>query len=228
MFYFPLTRIVDSAEFAVAAGATITAEGQALVASMTNGVFGVKPSAGGAGEVFVGLAVAGTSAAPFAASYASKVEVLTVPASGTLTLQFAPVTGQAALYNTGTNAALAIDGTTVTLASNKISGLTPGLTFRVTYKYALTVNQARALQGDVQPGGNAGDQLGSIGVVKRGSVFTTEFDASKNWAAATGLKLAANGQITDQTGSGVTITGAFVTNVPSATNPYLGFEFSAA
>ena len=96
----------------------------------------------------------------------------------------------------------------------------------VTYRYALSVTQAQALVGNTQPGGYAGLVVSQVGIAKRGVIYTSEFDASKNWAAATGIKLAAGGQITDQTGTGAVVNG-YVVSVPTANVPFLGIEFSA-
>jgi hypothetical protein len=109
-----------------------------------------------------------------------------------------------------------------------VTTLTAGNNVTVTYKYALTVVQARALQGDVQPGGYVGSYVGQTGLAKRGTIYMDQFDASVNWAAATGLKLAANGQITNQAGAGVALPGAYVVAVPTQEVPFLGLEFSAA
>jgi len=223
-FYLPFSKFVDSAEAVVAPGAVILAEGQALVRASGAAAAGVLPSTGQASDIFVGFAIAGTSAAPFPESYTNKVEEFTVPASGIVTLQLTPVAGQVFVFDKTTGAAAT--GYTVTGAN--ISGLTNGDDVVVTYKYAVSVIQLRALQGDVQPGGYVGAYVGQIGVIKRGLVFTSEFDASKNWAAATAIKLAANGQVTDQSGTGNAITGAYVVAVPSQDQPFLGLEFSAA
>ena len=224
MIYFPLSKFVDSAETVVAPGAVITAEGQALVRAPGAPATGVTPSmAADASEAFAGFAVAGVSAAPLPLLYASKVEEFVVPASGVATLAFTPVAGQLFAYNLTTGAAIA--SPTVTGAT--VSGLTAGNTVRVTYKYALSAVQARALQGDVQPGGYAGEYVGQVGLIKRGLVYTSEFDASVDWSAATEIKLGANGQITDQTGTGATIKG-YVVSLPNVDTPYLGIEFSAA
>lgn len=226
MLYLPLSKFPDSAETVVAPGATIDAEGQALVRAPGAISTGVTPSmAASANEIFVGFAIAGVSAAPLIAPYAAKVEEFVVPASGTITLAQTPVAGQILVFNVGTNAVIAITGG-VTLVGKVLAGLPVATTVRVTYKYALTVVQARALQGDVQPGGYAGAYVGQVGVVKRGLIYTSEFNASVNWAAATAIKLAANGQITDQTGSGATIKG-YVTSLPTQDVPFLGIEFDA-
>ena len=224
MLYLPLSKGVDSAEAVVAPGAVITAEGQALVRAVGAPASGVQVAmAADDKEIFVGFAIAGVSAAPFPVPYANKVEKFVVPASGIVSLNFTPVAGQVAVFNTTTNAAVA----SPTVVGKTITGLTAGNAVVVTYKYALSVVQARVLQGDIQPGGYAGAYVGQIGVVKRGVIYTSEFDSSKNWAAATAIKLAPNGQLTDQTGTGATIDG-YVVAVPGEEVPFLGIEFSAA
>ena len=222
MFYLPMSKIVDSSEAAVAPGAVILAEGQALVRQPGAAAAGVMPSEGAAGEIFCGFAIAGVSAAPFAEGYTNKVEHFVVPASGKVSLQFAPLAGQFSVTVVETNKPAA----GATLAGKVIEGLTAGVEVKVVYKYALSVVQARALYGDVQPGGYAGAQVGQIGQFKRGVIYTSEFDASVDWAAATAIKLAPNGQLTDQSGAGEKIN-AVVVGLPNMEVPYLGIEFTA-
>lgn len=224
MIYFPLTKTVDSSEAAVAAGASITAEGQALIRVTAAPASGVTVSAGAAGEIFAGFSILGVSAAPLPVLYAPKVEVFVVPGSGIVQLAQTPVAGQLSVFDNTANAAVA----TPTVVGSTVTTLTAGNTVVVTYKYAPTVVQSRALQGDTQPGGYAGAYVGQVGVTKRGTIYTDQFDASKNWAAATAIKLAANGQITDQSGTGVALTGAYVVAVPTREVPFLGLEYSAA
>lgn len=224
MIYFPLTKIVDSSEAVVAAGASITAEGQALIRVLAAPASGVTPSNGAANEIFAGFAVMGVSAAPLPALYATKKESFLVPASGIIQLANTPVSGQLAVYDVTAGAAVAAP----TVVGSTVTTLTVGNRVDVTYKYALTVVQSRALQGDVQAGGYAGAYVGQIGVFKRGTIYTDQFDASTDWRAATSLKLGANGQITSQTGSGAAIPGAYVVALPTQEVPFLGIEFSAA
>lgn len=223
MIYFPLTKIVDSSEAAVAPGASITAEGQALIRVTGAQSTGVQQALGAAGEIFAGFAIAGVSAAPLPALYATKVESFVVPGSGIVQLAKTPVSGQLAVFDNTAAAAVA----TPTVVGSTVTSLTAGNTVTVTYKFALSVIEARTVQGDVQPGGYAGAYVNQIGVAKRGTLYFDQFDASKNWAAATGLKLAANGQITDQSGTGVAIVG-YIVATPNQEVPYLGIEFSAA
>lgn len=221
-FYLPFTKAEQSTEMLTAPGATFQAEGQAVVRTSGATANGVLPSTGTSNDVFCGFTFAGTSALPFAEPYYNKVEQFLVPATGTVTLSVTPVAGQFMVFDNTTNAV--VGG--ATLSGATVSGLTSGDTVTVTYKYAMTVVQERALFGDIQPGGYVGSLVGQIGVITRGTIWTSEFDDSKNWAAATAIKLAANGQITDQSGSGVAIQG-YVIGVPGQDVPFLGITFMA-
>lgn len=229
-FYLPFTKTADSTEMFTAPGATILAEGQVLVRTNGNAAAGVLPSTGGTNstDIFQGFAFAGTSALPFAEAYTNKVETFTVPSTGAVTLSLTPVSGQVWVYDNTTGAP---GGGTVT--GNQVTDLTVGDDVTITYKYAMTVLQVRALYGDIQPGGYNGAYVGQIGVITRGTIFTSEFDASKNWAAAgtsssTAIVLGANGQLT--LGTVGTTGNAFPGNViaiPGQDIPFLGVSFSA-
>lgn len=225
MLYLPSTKFHDSGESVVAPGAIITDEGAALVRAAGASSSGVTVSQGTSGEIFAGFSIAGVSAAPFAPADTSKSETFTVPSSGSIALAFTPISGQVFVFDNTTGAAVAITGG-VTLTNNVIAGLTAGDSVSVTYRYTLTVTQLRALQGDVQPGGYAGAQVGQIGVGRRGTIFTDRFDASKNWTNPASINLAAGGILT-VAGSGVALVGAYVVNVPSVNIPFLGIRFSA-
>lgn len=222
MIYGPYSKYIDSAEAMVAPGAVIDAEGLVLVRAAAAQAAGVMPSTGAATELFAGFSIAGTSAAPFLEGFTNKQETLTVPATGTVTLQFAPLANQAFVFDLTTGAAVAAP----VVSGKNVSGLDAGDDVVITYKYQLSVTQARSLQGDVQPGGYSGAYIGQIGVLKRGVIYTSEFDASKNWAAATGVKAAAGGQVTDQTGAGPTLPAQIIAT-PSSEVAFLGLEFSA-
>ena len=228
MIYSPLSTFVRSIDEPMAAGAVVTADGQALVGAIqANGLYGVRPSTGAAGERFVGFVHAQTSMAPFLQPNATKTETLTLNAGGTAVLGQAPLAGTVGAYNVTAGAAvaagdiaIAADGVTITITGGA------GATVAVTYSYALTIVQFRALFGDVQPGGFAGAQIGQIGVAKQGVIYTDQFDTAVNWRAATAVKLAANGKVTDQSGTGVAID-AVVRVVPSDSYPFLGLDFIA-
>lgn len=225
MFYMPKTALFDAEEGVLSKNAAISAEGQALVATAD----GLKPSEGTSGEVFAGFACQRVSATPFLENYYVRVEELTVATAGSLVLQREPLSGDVVgLFDL--NAGAAIEGeTTVSGTTIKNSNLTEGMDVRVTYKYALSVIEAKSIMGDVQPGGPSGATVGQIGFISRGTVFTNCFDTSVDWTKATAIKLGANGIITDQSGTGVQIKGYVLADgIPSAMYPFLGIKFSAA
>ncbi len=224
MIYGPFSSFNRATEILLAAGTVLSADGQALVATTTNGVRTVKPATGSGAEVFAGISFVQTSAAPFLPTTAVKAETFVVPAGNVVTLAKTPVAGTLVAVNNADNSTVVIASTTgsaVTLTS------AVGLTVTVYYRTALSVLDAQAIAGNVQPGGFSGNIFGSVSVVQTGVVFTDQFDSAVNWFTATGLKLAANGQITNQAGAGSSIPGTIV-QAPSADYPYLGISFNAA
>ena len=216
------TRIVDSSEAILAEGAQVTQEGQAMVAVPGKGI---SPSTGAENEIFAGFAMNQLCGIPVLEPYGIAVEEFLVDSSAKVTVQFAPISKSVALINLETDAAIASPTVTgKTIAAT----MTAGMKVKVVYRYALTNIQARAMMGDAQPGGPAGAIVGQCGLAKRGIIYTSCFDTSVNWAAATAIKLASGGFVTDQSGEGIALTGAYVVKVPTAEIPFLGIEFSAA
>lgn len=216
------TRIVDSSEAILAEGAQVTQEGQAMVAVPGKGI---SPSTGVANEIFAGFAMNQLCGIPVLEPYGIAVEEFLVDSSAKVTVQFAPVSNSVALINLESGDKMAppkVTGKTIE------AEMTAGMKVKVVYRYALTNIQARAMMGDAQPGGPAGAIVGQCGLAKRGIIYTSCFDTSVNWAAATAIKLASGGFVTDQSGEGTALTGAYVVKVPTAEIPFLGIEFSAA
>ena len=224
MLYAPLSYAIRSSELPIAEGATLSADGQALVVSNVGGKFGVAPSAGTAGEVFVGFVHAQTSAAPFLEATAVKVDEGTSSAGGSFTTTFTPQASTLVVLDPATGATI----TGWTLTGSVLTVLGASIAVKVVYRYALTVAQATAIMGNQVPSGYAGSLLGQVGVSQGGTIYTDQFDSSKNWTLATSIKLAANGRVTDQSGSGVALANAYVKSYPSADYPFLGIEFQAA
>jgi hypothetical protein len=230
-FYLPNGRVADMGDVLVAPGAVILAESQALVVASGAMSQGVMPATGTATDIFAGFAIAGTSALPFPEAYTNKVETFVVPTGGMITLSLTPVAGQVFVLDTTTGTAVS----DFTVSGANVSGLTAGDTVNVTYKYAMSIIQQRALFGDIQPGGYVGAYVGQIGLITRGDVWISEFNASANWAAAGSagntICLAANGQLTlgtPNTGSaGNAVSNLIVTGIPSMEIPYLGLRFAA-
>lgn len=215
------TRIVDSTSAIVAPGALIQASGAALVRLDGAQAAGVQLSTGVAGETFVGFSFALSSGTPFLETVTNKVEVYIVPGSGTITLSRTPVGGQISVWDETAGAAV----TDPSVTGAQVTGLEPQHRVEVTYKYVETVFEARTRLGDAAPGGYSGDTYGQIGVITKGRIYTTEFDASVDWRAATAIKMNPNGQITDQNGTGNAIPGTII-DVPGVDYPELGIEFA--
>jgi hypothetical protein len=224
MIYSPLSAFSRSSEMALNPAAVLSGDGQALVNTLVNGKSVVAPSAGTAGEQFVGFSSLQTSAATAMPSTAVKVEEVTLTAAGKMTTGNTPVAGSVFVYNAATGAAIVVDSVVGSVVDCLVANASVAV--RVQYRYALTVVQARALVGDVQPGGFAGTTYGTVGVAQTGTIYTDQFDSGKDFAAATSIKLGANGRVTDQSGSGVAIN-AIVKSLPTSGYPFLGLEFNA-
>jgi len=230
MILFPSSNLRASEELKVAVGSTITAEGQALIADNTGGVFGVKPSTGAANEQFVGIAVS----QQLTLLYVPAKEQLVQGVANTITLGHAPAASSLLLTdstdgtvqaagNPGTTAdTYSISGNVITLHAGNV-----GHTYTASYRYSPTTVEALYIMGSIPAGGAAGLTLGSVGVVKQGTVITSEYDTAVDWSAANVVvKLGANGVFTIG-GTGTTVN-ATVVEVPSTSSPYLGLSFVAA
>lgn len=224
MLYFPKTRVAISHEVPIAVGASVLAEGLAIVADNTGGVFGGKPSAGAATDKFLGISIS----QEFPLTAVPKVEERVQPVANTIVLNRTPISGTIGVFDVTDGAPLVVttdwtvSGKTITLDAGTV-----GHTIRVTYKFVPTAFEARAIQGDVYPGGAAGTTFGQVGLLKSGAIYTDQFDASVNWSAApVAVSTGANGQLTIG-GSGVVIP-ATVIQVPSIASPFLGILLAAA
>lgn len=226
MQYTPLSAITRSTEMKLSAAALAVSplqDATPLVFGLENGVRVVSPCAGAAGEVLAGFSFAQTSAAIVLPSDAIRVESLVADADGKVVLAKAPLTGQASVVNALTGAVIAVNATVGTELD--LTALAAAdLAVVVTYRTALTVKEAVSLVGNQQPGGYSGSIYGQTGVAQQGTIYTDRIDSSVNWAAATGIKLAAGGVLTNQAGAGVAIN-AKVVSVPTADYPFLGLQF---
>ena len=152
MIYSPLSSILRTKEFALALNAQPSADGQAMVAVMVNGISGIQPSAGVAGEKLAGFVNAQTSAVPFLQTTAVAVEKFVVPGSKLVVLGRAPIAGTAFVNDVATDTPVVPDSVTGKNVDLTTGGVA-GSTVLVTYRYALTVAEARARNGDPTPGG---------------------------------------------------------------------------
>lgn len=216
--------IRESVERAILAGSVIAAEGMALIADASGATFGVLPSAGTADDQFAGVSLSHTISPDYLPTIESPLAV-----GVTLTLAKTPLAGSLRLVDsTGTEVTLgnpatttseySITGNVVTLHVDQTD-----LVVTSSYRYSPTTVEIKALMGDAQPGGNASALIGSVGVIEKGDIFTTEYDTSVDWSANPTVALGANGQFTVG-GSGAVVPNCYVLQVPSADSTFLGLR----
>ena len=184
----------------VATGSTITEEGVLLQATLdaTTGEEVVSLATAASGLQIAGFAIRDNADN----STTSVVEQATVPASGTLTIQLSNnnlVTTSAGAASSlrvlrdvaGTAVTLVNDGvpTSGQVAVNSDTGLLTfhadeaGLALTITYRYNLTVAEARQLFFQRNINNEAGALFGQVGVGHgHGEIFTDQYDATIDWA----------------------------------------------
>jgi hypothetical protein len=228
MIYSPLTQFHASNEFPLATGAVVTEAGQAYVASVANGKGVVAISTGAAGEVFAGFSSLQTSMASYLPTTNVLVEKLSVLTNGNVTLMQPPINGTILVTDvTGASVVFgSVSGNTL-VAGTVTAGVSDhaGQVVYVAYTFTLSAQQARAIVGDVQPGGFIGNYIGQVGLGQEGIIYTNQFDTSVNWSTVTAIKLGAGGKLV-ASGTGTTIK-AVVAAVPTVSYPYLGIRFRA-
>jgi len=208
-------------------------EGMALCAVMENGFScATILSSPGSSDIFLG----------FAYNYYTRptqliaVETFTVPASPgpyTITLSNTPLNPTTGvLVKDASNNVFPYDSTPDGTDYN-ISGTTltfnaadAGKVVTVTYAYSPSAAQIQYAFGDAFANASASAVTGTIGLIRRGLIYTTNFDPVQDYLTNPTLRVQANGMV-GVGGSGPLVNG-YVYEVPSADNPYLGINFSAA
>jgi hypothetical protein len=225
MLYFPKGRQFVGSELPIATGSVITAEGQALVGSGVAGAWGVKPSTGISGEKFIGVAVS----QQLSLMYQTRVEDIIQPSTSIVSLGRIPVAGTLGVWDATASAFIATGGGGWTLSTQTLT-LQPGTNGHelfITYRFVPTTLEARSIQGDIVPGGAAGNLVGQVGVIRNGIIYTTEFDPVVNWYAAN--PVVTTGKADTDAGRGLFTIGGngdavncTVIATPSMLYPYLG------
>jgi len=218
MINLSASRINRSDEQPLNPAAVLSAVGAAMV----QGPLGtVTPGTGGSGELFVGASLS----QPLTLLNFPKVEALIPSAANTVTLFATPLSGTLRVIDTATNATITLGTPSSSATQYSISGnvvtvnvARVGVSTTFFYQYAPTTVQARTLQGDIQPGGAASLSTGTVGVIRAGLIFTTEYDPTVDWTAANpAVKVGANGRFTIG-GSGAVVPNAQVIQFPVATS----------
>ncbi len=193
--------------------------------------FGVKRSGGAATDHFAGIARSPRK--HFNSNV--KVEKLTVANTTAVVLQRTAVAISAIRADTGAQVAIsagAVSTTNIQSGTDASTGNTTlafdvsfvGVSFFVTYSYAITNDQAAVLFGESYSPRYPNDTTGDVGVIQRGLVFTNAIDPTANWAASPKVKIIASGLFTDGANAavGVVPTNLEVMTLPTADVPYVG------
>ena len=224
-------KIDHSENIPIITGATVAQEGIPLTGLLEDGIEKVKPLVGDTADKFVGVSYGETSV-PTIKSF---VYDAVIPAASPYTIQLPKnnlVATQIAIRE-GTGYATAFTEDTIATTKFSCVDATGVVTFhvddagksvRITFRYNPTAQELLMEDSfSFSPSGFA--TIGSCGVITKGVVFTDQFDASKNWLAATGVESAA-GLFTDQTGSGnVELTNVKIVSIPTVDDPFLGLRY---
>lgn len=218
------TRVFNTEHRPVETGALIADEGMALVFAKQGDSTVVRPSTGASGEIFAGVSMARNTPPLFMPFVFEGV----VPADGVLELPRTPIADQILVRVAGTSIEVAAgdtvptDATKVNLDDNEVRfhASQRGAEVFVQIMYEPTVTEARQVKGDVPVGGLSTIAQSVTGVITKGDVATTYFDASADFSSAIQVRLGADGIFTT-TGSGTLIPGVTVQQAPSAASPVL-------
>jgi hypothetical protein len=221
----------------VASGVTSIEEGVGLIAVRVNGVPTVKPGVGSANtEEFAGVAL-NERTAPTLAPLVYRAKVVLVTSGQWGIVLNRNVVGTPRVIYTATGVALTAAGGAPTagqyrVVTNNIIEVNTadlGKELEVTYTYAPTVADLYQLGGDNSPTTFATlpTLIGVTGVIEEGTVFTTNYDPSADWAGwtpASSIKVGANG-VFQIGGTGATVKGRVI-SAPSVDIPFLGLDIS--
>jgi len=237
-----LTRCIFNRvdEATVASGSVVSQEGRILVSTLgTDGEEYVTESTGTAPEKFTGISY-NCNLTP---TKFPNIETGAIPSSAPYTIQLTKtniISGEIRVYASTTGE---LSNDTVTHPTNPDAGkfsvnYTTGLvyfnsaqaseTVTIYYQYAPTTLEATTRWFESSINVNSGATFNQIGVIKAPCIiYTSEYDASVDWSAATAIKTGVNGRFENQTGSGTTLASARVIHVPDIDNVFLGIEFLA-
>lgn len=216
------TRLFLSEHRKVESGVIITEEGQAMVNVKENGETVVRPSTGAANERFAGISMA-RNTPPTTLQWIGSG---TIGDTGAVELPRTPITGQI-LVKVGTDKATIVAGAPANAGETQLAGDVVtfhadniGKNYFVQIAYEPAMAEALQLIGSMPIGGLAATYQGVVGIITRGEVATTFYDAASDWASALDVKLGADGRFTTS-GPGSVIPGVTVINAPSSENSAL-------
>lgn len=216
------TRLFLTEHRKVESAAIIRDEGVALVNVVEGQETVVRPSTGAAGELFAGISLTRNSP-PSVLPWVGEGKV---PASLAVELPRLPLAGQILVKVGGAVVdvvgAAAADATEVQLVGQVLTFFagTDGDTYTIQMAYEPTLTEARQIIGDAPIGGISASYQGVTGVVTRGEVATTHYDASADFAGQMQPRLGPDGRFTIG-GPGALLTNVTIISAPSAENSAL-------
>ena len=208
-------------------------EGSPLVMKVEDGLGKVSLGSGSDSEVFVGVAHA-CFIRPVELTMTQ--EIVVDANSLTVALARKPLANKLSAYDveakakaTIASAALAAGEVQFTAGTGEENGTVTfnasdaGKQFNITYRYANTIAEGRAVAGDGVPSGmQLGELNKSTGCIHSGRVATDQFDIESDWTAAdiNDIKVNADGRFA-RGGTGAPVTNARVLAAPGIMGPYL-------
>lgn len=217
------TRVFNTEHRPVETGVIIPDEGIALVYVKEAERTVVRPSTGAAGERFAGLSLA-RNAPPLFMPFVFEGAV----EGGVLELPRTPIAGQILVRIGDTKMTInasdevPAEANAVSLDDNKVRFHADhaGEALFVQMMYEPTVTEARTYQGDAPVGGLPSSAQGIIGMITKGDVATSYYDASADWSGALTCKLGPDGVLTTS-GAGAEAKDVTILTAPTAANPLL-------
>jgi hypothetical protein len=220
------TRFFESVQEQLAPGVSISEEGQALSYVKVNGTTYVAPSSA-LDSSFAGVSIARNSP-PATVPVVEEHNVT----GGQVTLVKTPKSGQLLVKINGTAATPVVGAPAqghYSLTNNVLTfnAADEGLPVFVQYVYVPTTEEARQILGDAPYGGLAANLMGTISVMKRGTIATSFFDASQDWTTTLYAKFGDGGLFVPGTANDH-IPNVRVKNSPSAAMPFLELDMQTA
>lgn len=221
------TRIFHTEHRPVETGVIIQDEGVALVYVKEGDRTVVRPSTGAPGERLAGLALS-RNAPPLFVPFVqegkvegSELELPRTPIAGQILVR---LDGEAVTLSAGTTPTNDGAGasTSVALEDNVLyfGADQAGKQLYVQMMFEPTVTEARQYNGDVPVGGLPSSAQGIIGVITKGDVATSYYDAAADWSSAITCKLGPDGILTTE-GNGNEAKDVTIISAPTAANPLL-------
>lgn len=224
----------DTKERSVAAGATVSVEGRALIGSIESGVEVASYSAGGSTtEAIIGFSLNTAIVDATQPVIETIVFGAGAPPAAVLLSHGNLVASTIRVDNATDGVNYTAGGGAAQYAINTTTGsLTVGSsgandTFTVAYRYTLTALEQQIIRHQRPVNFGSTTQFNLIAFIRgQGEIYTAEYDTSADYSSAVTAYAIASGYFTSVVGTN-TVLGRVVSR-PTATDPFLGVAFNLA